>query len=488
MNNNNIEDLKFKAIKGFIWRFGERISTQLISFIVSIILARLLLPQEYGIIALSMVFINIFSVFSVSGLGTSLIQKENADNLDFSTMFYTSLIVSITIYIILFLAAPYIGVLYKNNSIVSVLRSLGLIIPIQSINSIQQASVARALDFKKFFYATFIGTSLSGIIGIIMAYNNFGVWSLVGQQISNHIINTLTLNRIISWRPQLAFSKQRFSKLFSFSSKLMAANFLGTFFNELKSFIVGVKYTPTDLAYYNRGDSVPALIANNINNTINTVLFPTITKIQGDRSEVKRAIRRSMMTSSFIMVPIMFFLAATADKIIIILLTKKWIACVPFMQVLCLNHCINILGTANLQAINAIGRSDITLKLEFIKKPFYILSILVAMRYSPLAIAIATTIYAIIGTIINAWPNKRLINYKFSEQILDVYPHFLLSIVIAIIIYLIGFLKINIYLQLAIQALIGVSLYLTAAKLLSLEGFIYLFSTIRNIKKDKITK
>lgn len=360
-------DLKKKTVGGFFWRFGERIASQSVSFIISIILARLLFPQEYGVIALSMVFINITNVFAVSGLGTSLIQKKDADDVDFSTMFYAGIFISVALYGLLFLAAPFIADLYHSELVCPVLRALGLVVPIQAVNSIQQAAVSRGLDFKKFFFATSVGTVVSGIVGVALAYTGFGVWALVGQQLTNHVVNTLTLNRIIRWRPQWAFSYSRFKGLFSFGSKLMCANFIGTFFNELKSFIVGARYTPADLAFYNRGESMPALIGNNVNTTINAVLFPAISKLQDDKEGVKRAIRRSMMTSSYVMFPLLFILAATADKVVLILLTEKWMPCVPFMRVLCIGYCMTVLSTANIQAVNAVGRSDITLKLEFIK-------------------------------------------------------------------------------------------------------------------------
>ena len=331
-------DLKKKTVGGFFWRFGERIASQSVSFIISIILARLLFPQEYGVIALSMVFINITNVFAVSGLGTSLIQKKDADDVDFSTMFYAGIFISVALYGLLFLAAPFIADLYHSELVCPVLRALGLVVPIQAVNSIQQAAVSRGLDFKKFFFATSVGTVVSGIVGVALAYTGFGVWALVGQQLTNHVVNTLTLNRIIRWRPQWAFSYSRFKGLFSFGSKLMCANFIGTFFNELKSFIVGARYTPADLAFYNRGESMPALIGNNVNTTINAVLFPAISKLQDDKEGVKRAIRRSMMTSSYVMFPLLFILAATADKVVLILLTEKWMPCVPFMRVLCIGY------------------------------------------------------------------------------------------------------------------------------------------------------
>jgi len=476
-------ELKNKTIKGFFWRFGERIASQSVSFVISIILARLLLPHEYGVIALSMVFINVTNALAISGLGTSLIQKKDADDVDFCTMFYAGLVVSFALYALLFVFSPSIASLYNNDLVCPVLRALGLSIPIQAINSIQQASVSRKMDFKKFFYATSIGTIASGVVGVIMAYCGYGVWALVAQQLTNYTVNTLTMNLIIKWRPNLLFSYERFKGLFSFGSKLMLTSFIGSFFNELKSFIVGAKYTPADLAFYNRGETLPALVSNNINMTINAVLFPAFSKLQDDKESIKHAVRRSMMTCGYVMFPLLFLLAATADKIILILLTEKWMACVPFMQVLCINHCWGVLGTANLQTINAVGRSDIALKMESIKKPIYVVTIVSAMFISPLAIAIANTIYGFVGVVMNAWPNRKLINYTFTEQIKDVSPQFLISIGVAGVVYLIGFLHINIYVLLFIQLSVGIGTYWFITKMLSLESYIYIISTIKNIKK-----
>lgn len=483
VNKMEKEDIKSKTLKGFLWRFGERLSSQLVSFIVSIILARLLMPKEYGIIALTMVFINIASVLAISGLGTSLIQKKDADDLDFSTMFHAGNAFSLLLYVILFMAAPFIADLYDNELIQPVLRILGVVIPISSINSIQQASVSRKLEFKKFFYATFIGTLVSGAVGVFMAYWGMGVWALVGQQLTSQIVNTFTLNRIITWRPQLRFSYQRFKSLFSFGSKYMGANVIGTFFNEFKSFVIGIKYQPADLAFYNRGESLPSLLSNNINNTINAVLFPVMSKVQDDPEAIKRAVRRAMMTSSFVMCPILLGLAATSDKVVLILLTGKWMFCVPFMQVLCFQYLFGILGTANLQALNALGRSDVTLKLELIKKPIYLLLIIIGVFISPLAIAIANTCYGFIGTAINAWPNRKLVRYSFKEQLKDVSPQFGLGMIMGGVVYLIGLLPLNIYFILLMQVGTGVCVYLGMAKLFSLESYHYVVNTIRSIRK-----
>lgn len=480
---NTKKELKTKTLKGFFWRFGERISSQAISFVVSIVLARLLVPEDYGVVAMTMIFMAIANTLAISGLGNSLIQKKDADDLDFSTMYHAGLVFSIVLYLILFLSAPYIAIACHEERVAPVLKVLGLMLPISSINSIQQAFVSRQLEFKKFFYATSIGTVLSGLIGIIMAYCGYGVWALVGQQLSNSLINTFTLNRIIRWRPQWSFSLERFRDMYSFGLKLMGASLLGQIFNQLKSLIIGVKYLPTDLAFYNRGDHFPQLIAGNINSTINAVLFPAISKLQDDKAAVKNSIRRSIMTSCYVMVPVLFLLAATADKIVLILLTEKWMPCVPFMQVLCLSYCVEIFGTANLQTFNALGRSDITLKLELIKKPLFLVIIVVAMYISPLAIAIGGCIYNVISVTINVWPNKKLINYGLLDQVRDTLPQFLIGFFMALIVHFLGRLKLNIFLLLGIQLVAGVLIYWIFSVIFSLESYKYFLNNVRLLKK-----
>lgn len=476
------DELKNKTIKGFFWRFNERVASQVVGLIVSVVLARLLGPSEYGVIALTMIFMSIANVLSVSGLGASLIQKKDVDDLDFSTMFYASLGLSVIIYVILFLASPFIAYVCNNDQVESVLCVLGLMLPISAVNSIQQAYVSRELNFKKFFYATLVGTVSSGIIGIVMAFYGYGVWALVGQMLSSNIINTFVLNRIIKWRPTMSFSIQRFRELYKFGLNFMGANLMGTLFNELKSFVIGVKYLPADLAFYKRGEQLPAIISDNINNTINTVVFPAISKIQDNKQDVKHAIRRSMMTSSYVLTPLLFFMAASADNITLLLLTEKWMPCVPYMRVICVSYCVSILGTANLQAFNAVGRSDITFKLEFIKKPLYLIIIFLTMWISPLAIAIGNLIYGVIATSINAWPNRKLIDYKIIEQLKDVYPQFIISSVIGLVVFFVGFISLSPYLMLLIQILIGLVLYIMLSTMFSLESYKYVLNTIKNFK------
>ena len=476
------QELKTKSISGFFWRFSERLASHLVMSIVTIVLARLLLPDDFGVVALAMVFVNIANVFVVSGLNTSLIQKKEIEETDCSTIFYATLLLSIVLYAIIFVSSPLIADIYDNSKVTNLLRVLGLFIPLSTFNSIQQAMVSRNLDFKKIFIATLCGALLAGCIGIGLALAGFGAWALVGQQLSSVFFNTITLSFIIRWKPKLIFSIDRFKNLFRFGTNLMFANFIGSIFNQLRNFLVGLKYTPSDLAYFTTGDMFPVLITNNVDVAINSVLFPAMSKIQDNLDEVKQAMRRSMMTSSYILVPSLLILAAVADKLVLVLLTEKWMFCVPYIQILSIGYCFSTLGSANLQSINAIGRSDVTLKLEFFKKTIFILIIISAAQVSPLMIAAGASLYNLIATLINLYPNKKLINYSIGSQLKDVMPQFLLSIAVALFVFILGRLPIHNLLCLVIQIVVGVLAYWGASYLLSLESFLYIRQTVSEIR------
>ena len=468
------QQLKSKTITSFIWRFSERLASHFVSFVVTIVLARLLMPNDYGIVALAMVFVNIANVFISSGLNTSLIQKKDVDNIDYSTIFYATALLSVVVYGGLYVGAPYFAALYDNYEIVEVLRVLGLLLPLSSFNAIQQANVSRNLNFKYFFFATLFSAILAGIFGILLAYFGFGVWALVGQQLSNITFNTITLYSIVKWHPQRVFSFERLKQMLGFGVNLMLANFIGAIFSQLRNFLVGTKYTPSDLAYMTTGDSFPSLISNNIDASINTVLFPALSKVQNNKEDVKKGMRRAMMTSCYLVVPALFLLIAIADHLVIVLLTEKWAFSIPYLQILSLGYCFSILSNANLQSFNAIGRSDITFKLEFVKKPFLLLILFITMQISPLAIAIGTTIYSVIALIVNLYPNKKLIDYGILEQVCDVIPQFLLSFIMAVVVFLVGLIDMNMIALLIIQVVVGMVMYLAMSYYCKLESFVYL--------------
>ena len=482
---NEIQTLKNKTISGLFWRFGERITAQIISFVVSVVLARILLPEQYGIVAIVTIFINLANVFVTSGLGTSLVQKKDADELDFSTMFWASIALSLVLYAIIFIISPIVAKIYNNELLTIVLRVMGLKIPIAAINSIQQAYVQRKMIFKKFFFSTIIGTIISAFVGIGMALKGCGVWALVGQYLTNSVIDTCVLWITVKWKPHFMFSRQRFKTLFSYGWKIMMASFIGTVFDQLRGLIIGARYSSADLAYNNKGEQIPSLLSTNINSTMESVLFSSISKVQDDKAKVQSAMRRLMKISSFVIMPLLFGISAVANSLITILLTDKWSACVPYLRVVCIQQCFGILNTVNMQAIKAIGKSDTTLKLEFVKKPIYLAILLIMMNISPLSICIGNAAYSIITLFINSRPNKKYLNYGLKEQISDIFVYFIISLLMEIIVIAVGMLNINVYLLIILQVFVGMIFYIGVSIILKLDSLQYILENIKNVLKRK---
>jgi len=404
---------KINVFSNFIWRFAERCGAQLVSFIVSIVLARILAPEDYGTIALVTVFTAILQVFVDSGLGTALIQKKDADDLDFSSVFYFNFAVCLILYAGMFLAAPYIATFYDDVTLTPVIRVLSLVIVISGVKGIQQAYVSRNMLFRRFFFSTIGGTIFSAFLGIGMAYAGFGVWALVAQQLSNTTIDTLILWITVKWRPKKEFSWRRLKVLLAFGWKLLISSLLDTAYNNLRNLIIGKMYSSADLAYYNQGDKFPKVIVTNINTSIDSVLLPTMSNAQDDRERVKQMTRRAIKTSTYIMAPLMMGLAFCAEPIVKIVLTDKWLPCVPFLRVFCITYMFWPVHTANLNAINAMGRSDWFLRLEIIKKIMGMTILLSTMWFGVMAMAYSLLLSSALSQIINSWPNRKLLGYGY---------------------------------------------------------------------------
>lgn len=462
------------VITNFIWRFAERSGAQLVTFVVSIVLARLLMPEDYGTIALVTVFTTIMQVFVDSGLGTALIQKKDADDLDFSSVFYFNFIVCIILYLIMFFFAPLIASFYKMPELTPVVRVVSLTIIISGIKGVQQSYVSRNMLFKRFFYATLGGTIFSAFLGIAMAYAGFGVWAIVAQQLSNTAIDTLILWITVKWRPKLIFSWERLKGLLSFGWKMLCSALLDTIYNNLRNLLIGKVYSSADLAYYNEGEKFPVLIVTNINSSINSVLLPAMSNEQDNMNRVKSMARRSIMVSCYIMAPLMIGLACCASNIVAILLTEKWLPCVFFLQIFCVTYMFFPIHTANLNAIKAMGRSDLFLKLEIWKKIIGMILLLSTLFISVKAMAYSLLISTLASMIINSWPNKKLLNYSFLEQMKDVLPSISLAVGMGIIVYFIGLLNISTLPLLIAQVICGGVIYVLGSEILKLEPYVYL--------------
>lgn len=402
---------KNSVFSNMVWRFAERCGAQLITFVVSIVLARLLAPEDYGKIALITVFTTILQVFVDSGLGTALIQKKDSDDLDFSSVFYFNFIVCLVLYAGMFFVAPFIAKFYEDISLTPIVRVISLTIIISGVKGIQQSYVSKNMLFKKFFYSTLGGTIFSAILGIYLAYAGAGVWAIVAQQLSNTTIDTFILWITVKWRPKKLFSWKRLKKLLSFGWKILVSALLDTVYTNIRSLVIGKMYSSADLAFYNQGDKLPSVIVNNINTSIDSVLLPTLAKQQDDRERVKNMTRRAIKISTYIMAPLMMGLAFCATSVVDLVLTEKWLPCVPFLQIFCITYMFYPIHTANLNAIKAMGRSDLFLKLEIAKKIVGMILLLSTMWFGVMAMAYSLLVSMITSMIINSWPNGS-VNYS----------------------------------------------------------------------------
>lgn len=478
--------LRNKVSRNFIWRFLERCGAQGVTFIVSIILARILDPDIYGTVALVTVFTSILQVFVDSGLGNALIQKKDADDIDFSTVFYVNIIVSLVLYCLVFFSAPLIATFYENQELVPLIRVLSLTLIISGIKNIQQAYVSKKLLFKKFFYSTLGGTILSAMVSIWMAYHGYGVWALVVQNVLNQFVDTLILWLVVDWRPCLVFSMERLTKMFSFGWKMLVSHLITVVYQELRTLIIGKKYSSADLAYYNRSMQFPKLIISNINSSIDSILLPVMANEQDKINRVREMMRRSIKISSFIIWPAMMGMAGCAETLVKVVLTEKWLPCVFYMRIFCVTHAFYPIDTANLSAIKAMGRSDLYLKYGLIKKGIGMSILIISSFFGVKAIALSALLSSVISQFINAWPNKKILKYSYFEQIKDIAPYVFLSLGMFVVVYIVGFLDCSDGMLLLIQVVCGIIIYVVGAKILKFESLDYCISLVKGLfKREK---
>lgn len=467
------------VVEGFIWRFSERFGAQLVSFVVSIVLARILSPEDYGTVSLVTVFSTILQVFVDSGLGTALIQKKNADDLDFSSVFYFNFVVCLILYFGMFIVAPYISRFYGDLSLTPIIRVLSLTIVVSGVKGIQQAYVSKNMLFKRFFFSTLGGTIFSAILGIFLAYIGFGVWALVVQQLSNTAIDALILWITVKWRPKKMFSIERLKSLLSFGWKLLVSALIDTGYSNLRNLIIGKLYSSSDLAYYNQGDKFPKVIITNINTSIDSVLLPTMSGAQDSIIQVKNMTRRAIKTSTYVMAPLMIGMAFCATSIVRLILTDKWLPCVPYLQIFCITYMFYPIHTANLNAINAMGRSDLFLKLEIAKKTIGMILLLSTMRFGVMIMAYSLLLSTVTSMIINSWPNRKLLNYSLKEQLIDILPGIAIALFMGVLISFIQLLNLPTLFTLIIQVLLGAAVYVGLSAIFKLESFEYLWGMVK---------
>ncbi len=474
-----LETLKSRVLSGLFWKFSERLGVQGIQFLVQIFLARLLFPKDYALVALIAVMVSVSDVLIWSGFSTALVQQKDVDDKDYSSVFFLGLGGSLGLYLLLFTAAPLVSEFFAEPLLVAIMRVQALVLILGALRSIQNAILIRTMQFKKIFHVSVSGIVASGIVGLGMAWLGYGVWSLVFSQLANGLVATLVLWVTVGWIPTRDFSLARLGSLFSFGWKLLVAALLETVYANLRTLFIGKIFDKEILGNYNRADTMASLVVTSLDGTISSVLFPALSSCQDDPGRLKALLRRSVVTGCFLLFPAMIGLASVSRPLVLLLLTEKWLGCVFFLQMCCLAYAFYPLHTANLQAINALGRSDVFLKLEILKKIVGVGILLLSIPFGVNYVVGSQVVVSLLCTVINAWPNKRLLDYSVLEQWSDVVPSLLLALVMGGITWSLTLLAWSPWLTLILQIMVGTVVYFFGAWLFRFECFYYLLRTVR---------
>jgi teichuronic acid exporter len=476
--------LRKKALHGMFWTFFQQFSVQGVSFIVSLFLARLILPAEFGLIAMITVFIGIGNTLINSGMSQSLLRTKNPDEDDFATIFYFNISVSILVYILIFLIAPYIAIFFKQEVLKIIVRVYCLTFIINSFSSIQIIRLTLKLDFRSQAMIAIPSVLIGSLVGLILAYNHFGVWSLIWSSITQSAIATAQYWYVGKWSPILTFNRSKIIKHWNFGNKLLLSGLLDSLFINIYSIAIGKYFSPAQAGYFQRADSLKQFPVSNISAIVSKVSYPLLSSIQDDDIKLKIIYKKILQTVVFFVTPILIILAVLAQPLIQVLYTSKWILAVPFFQILCFSGILYPIHVYNLDLLNIKGRSDLFLKLEIIKTIAIIFIIIISLNWGINGLLISTIFSSIFSLYANSYYTSKLINYKFINQLIDLFPIFLISIATGvIIIYIDKYLssnEINDYLRILFGLFIGLFIYLTLAVLFKLETILELKKTFLN--------
>ncbi|HFI0645866.1 TPA: lipopolysaccharide biosynthesis protein [Streptococcus suis] len=463
-----------EVVSSMIWSLSERFMSQIVSVIVTIILTRLIAPADYGLISIVTVIITILNVFMTSGFSAALIQQNEVEDADYSTVLWFSLGLGIAIYLIVFLMAPIVAQFYKLEELTLVLRVLALKVPLSALNSVQQAYVSRHMLFQKFFISTVSATIVSGIVGITLAYNSLGVWALVFQDLINVLTVTLVLWFGIKWRPTFVFSTSRLTKLFGFGVKIFLQTLFNTLYSNIRSLLIGRAYSATDLAYYSKGNQYPNLIVTNVDSAVSKTIFPVMSREQDNIEKVKSLARNTAQTTSYIMSPILIGFMICADSIVSLVMTDKWLPAVPYVQIICCCLLIRPFQTAIVQAIKAIGESGIILKMDIPVRFFALVLLFCTINYGVIYIAISEIVIELLALGIYSYYSNRLIGYSYLEIMVDFCQNIIISVIMGIAVYFIGIgLELDKAQELLIQVVVGGVIYFSFSVILKNNSLLH---------------
>lgn len=474
----NTDINKAKVVSSLTWKLFERFVSQGLSLAIQIILARLLLPEDFGSLAIIVAITNYAAIFVQSGIATALIQKKDLDDKDVSTVLISCLILASAFYTILFVAAPFIANAFESDILVPTLRIQSLVLFLNVINSVQTAILSRKMQFKRLFVRSLIAVPVSGIVGIAMAYLGFGLWSLVMYNLSNMLVVVLVMNIGNDLRTKLGFSMEKARTIYSFSSKILVTSFVSGGYDLMRTMAIGKKYNTNDLAFYDKAYSYSYYVVNILNSSISSVMLPTFSKKQDDINEIKLIARRSTKLSAFVMIPLMVGIATIATPLVRLLLTEKWMECVPYLMIFCMLRIPGVFMAIDKQIFYAIGRSEINMYYEICLFIINIIALIISLKMGVLWIAIFACAIEYIGLIAIFTLSKKFVNYNFKERLLDLWKSIVSSIVMFVGLNFINLQTSDLVTILA-KFIIGVVVYLLMSMILSDDSLKYIFSIVK---------
>jgi len=472
-------ELKGKVFGGLVWKTTERVLLNLLNLVLPLYLAIILAVEDFGIIAIMTVFINISNTLINNGLCNAIIQKKDSDDVDSSTVFYTQLLVAVICYLILFATAPLVSKLYDNKSLTPMLRVMSLSLIIGSLGSMQTTMMKKYMQFYKSFVIQGSATIAYGVAGISAAYMGCGCWSLVYAALAKSTVLTLSANIAVRWKPLFTFSFSRLKSLFSYSYKLTIGWLIGTLHQDAYTLVIGKMFSNATLAFYNRAGSFPQIITKTVTEVVDGVMFPALSKIQDDKKELKNVTRGLLSFNSYVLFPIFMGLAAAGDNIISLILTDKWLPSVPMMRIMCMTFALNSINNSNMQVFNSMGRSDLFMKFEIVKRSISIVLLFAVSVISIYAVIVVLLFMAILSNCMNAYQNKKLLGYTYLELIHDILPNVIISLIMAVCVYIVGNLFASKLVSLVMQVLTGIMVYIMISAVTQNDSFTKLLQMLK---------
>ncbi len=477
------QSLKDKTVKGGIWSAIDYIARYGISFVVGIILARLLTPDDYGLIGIIAIFITLFNYIVDGGLGAALIRKLDTDDDDYSTLFIANFIISVFLALLLIVIAPFVAIFFEREQLTLMTQVMSVIVIFDSLSIVQKVRLTKNVDFKTQTKVSVSAAIISGTIGISMAYFGFDVWALVGQQISSSLFNTVFLWIYNKWRPRLVFRLERFKEMWKFGWKLLVSSIIGSLWDNLYSVIIAKNYSTVTLGHYSRANQFASLCPSTINSVIQRVSYPVLCSFQKDYAQLKQAysrIIRVAMLPSFVLA---LGLAACAESFIEVLIGEQWLPCVPYLQILCFSLMLYPLHALNINVLQVVGRSDLTLILRIVKTALATIPLLLGIFFNIYYMLWGSVFVGFVSYLVNAYFPSKLISYTMKEQLLDILPSFLISVTMAAIVYALSFVSMSVYLKLFVQILVGGSVTIILCEVTKLYEYLELKQMVMKYKK-----